>query len=161
MPYTDFKNLPDESKTWVFAANRPLTDKEREAVAREVPNFLSQWTAHGASVPASFEIRDERFLVVAADERVSPGGCSIDALFRFVRALGDHLDVEMLDSGRVWYRDQAGEIRGADRPEFRNLAESGQVHEETPVFDTSLDDLGTYRRSFEQPARSSWTASML
>lgn len=161
MPFTEFTSLPDESKAWVFAAKRPLTSDDRETIAREVPNFLAQWTAHGAPVPASFEVRDDRFLVVAADERVSPGGCSIDALFHFVRALGEHLDVEMLDSGSIWYRDEAGEVRGADRPDFRKLATAGEVHDETPVFDTSLDRLSTYRESFEQPAQRSWAASML
>lgn len=161
MPYTDFNQLPDESKAWVFAANRSLTNDDRETIAREVPNFLAQWTAHGAPVPASYEIRDDRFLVVAADERVAPGGCSIDSLFRFIRALGEHLDVQMLDSGSVWFRDKAGEIRAADRPEFKKLAASGDVHEETPIFDTSLDHLSAYRTAFEIPAQKSWAARML
>lgn len=158
MPYTEFDKLPDESKVWVFAASRPLTADEREIVGTEVPNFLSQWTAHGAPVPASHEIRDDQFLVIAADESASPSGCSIDALFRFVRALGDHLDIEMLDSGKIWFRDKAGEIRGADRSELRK---SNQIQPESPVFDTSLDRLATYRQSFEQPARNSWAAPLL
>ncbi len=116
MPYTEFKALPDKSKAWIFAANRPLTADEREIIDTEVPNFLSQWTAHGAPVPASHEIRDDQFLVIAADESVAPGGCSIDSLFRFVRALGEHLEIDMLSSGKIWYRDKAGEIRGIERP---------------------------------------------
>lgn len=158
MPYTEFEKLPDESRVWVFAAARPLTADEREIVETEVPNFLSQWTAHGAPVPASYEIRDGQFLVIAADERVSPGGCSIDSLFRFVRALGEHLDVDMLGSGKIWYRDKAGEIRGAERAELRK---SDQIQPESPIFDTSLDRLANYRQSFEQPARNSWAASLL
>ena len=161
MPYTDFSNLPDNSKAWVFAANRPLTANEREIVDTEVPNFLSQWTAHGAPVPASHEIRDDQFLVIAADESVAPGGCSIDALFRFIRALGSHLDVDMLSSGKIWYRDRDGEIRGADRSEFRKYAESNEIDADSPIFDTSLDHLATYRQAFERPARNSWAASML
>lgn len=161
MPYTDFNQLPDESRAWVFATSRPITDEDREIVATEVPNFLSQWTAHGAPVPASYELRDDHFLVIAADESASPSGCSIDALFRFVRALGDHLDLEMLESGRVWYRDKGGEVRGANRSDFKALAEAGEVHEQTPVFDTSLDRLSTYRSSFEQSADESWVAGVL
>lgn len=159
MPYTDFSNLPDQAKAWVFAANRPLSNDDRETIDREVPNFLSQWTAHGAPVPASYELRDDRFLVIAADDSAS--GCSIDALFRFIRALGEHLDVQMLDSGTIWYRDEAGEIRGANRPEFKKLASSGDVHAETPVFDTTLAHLSAYRSAFEQPAQKSWAARML
>lgn len=161
MPYTEFNTLPDNSKAWVFASNRPLTADEREIVDTEVPNFLSQWTAHGAPVPASHEISEDRFLVIAADESVAPGGCSIDSLFRFIRALGDHLGAEMLDSGRIWYRDKAGQIRGAERSEFRKFAQSSEISEDSPIFDTSLDQLSTYRQSFEKPARNSWAASML
>jgi predicted small integral membrane protein len=161
MPYVELSRLSDDAKAWIFGADRPLAEPEKEAVRREVPSFLTQWTAHGAPVPASFDLVEDRFLVIAADEDAAPGGCSIDSLFRFIRALGDHLELDLLGSATVWYRDSSSEIREAPRTELAELARREEITRSTPIFDTSIDRLGSFRDSFEQPAAQSWAATLL
>jgi hypothetical protein len=73
-----------------------------------------------------------------------------------LRGLGTDLSVSLIDHGSVWYRD-GEEIRTASRAEFRALAESGAVGPETPVFDTGLTTIGSFRAGeFEQPAAATW-----
>jgi predicted small integral membrane protein len=161
MPYVELNELSDDARAWVFGADRRLDDADKETMRREVPRFLTQWTAHGAPVPASFDLIEDQFLVIAADESAAPGGCSIDSLFRFLRDLGDHLNLDLLGSGTIWYRDAATQIREAPRAALRELARQGEITASTPIFDTSVDRLGSFRSSFEKPAESSWAASLL
>lgn len=161
MPLKPIDTLADEAKTWVFASPSSLDDSQREVIETELPRFLDEWTAHGSAVPAAWDLVDEHFLVIAADERQSPSGCSIDALFRFVKALSEQLGVDLLDSSHLFYRSQDRSIRAVARSDFRKLAVSGDVTPDTAVLDPTIDNLGAYRAGFERAASDSWHNQLL
>ncbi len=79
----DFKSLPESSRVWIYQANRSFTDDELDQIRKEINVFIADWTAHGADLKASYEIRYKRFLILALDQSLnSASGCSIDALFK-------------------------------------------------------------------------------
>jgi hypothetical protein len=162
MSYVPFTSLPPGAKIWVFGASDVLDTQAQEQIRNEMTGFIGEWTAHGADLPASFDLMESRFLIVAADDAAQPGGCSVDRLFRLVSALGVHAGFSFLDSSLVFWREGDEQIRTATREEFRQLAESGEVGPATMVFDTSVDRLDALRNGgFERRAADSWHAKLL
>jgi hypothetical protein len=160
MPAIPFDRLPDDARLWVFAASRPLGAEERERLLARLDAFLAQWAAHGHPVTGAGELRHDRFLLVAADERATGvSGCSIDALYRALGELEAELGVPLRDSSAVYYRADDGNIRSASRQEFRDLARRGGVTPDTIVFDNTAATVGQVRSGrWETPLSSAWHA---
>jgi hypothetical protein len=155
MPRTDISRLSDDANVWIFPITPALADPA--AMLGRVDAFLDSWAAHNVPVLAARELRDDRFLIVAADKDAEKSGCSIDRLFALVRTLERELGVSMLDASLVYYRDAEGAVREAKRSELRDRA-----NESTIVFDTTALTLGDIRRgTWERPARDSWHAGLL
>ncbi|HEX3865529.1 MAG TPA: hypothetical protein VHV78_02215 [Gemmatimonadaceae bacterium] len=158
MPIVDFNSLPDASRVWVFASDRPLSGDGADALLAAVDDFLSTWAAHGVPLRCARDWRDGRFLAVGVDVTgENASGCSIDGLFRRFQQLERTLGAKLVGGGRVFYRTRAG-IEMAPQSEFANLIKLGGVARETPVFDTSITAASDWRTSFERPAGQAWTA---
>ncbi len=159
MPRIAFDELPEEARVWIFAAERPLTGAEQDQLLAEVDRFIGQWGAHDAPLTAGRELRYDRFLFIAVDQRqVGPSGCSIDALVRQMKVLEQRLGVELVNHAPVVFRHD-GQIRRVPRDEFAQLASSGAVNAETTVFDNTLTRLGDVRAGrWETRLAESWHA---
>jgi hypothetical protein len=158
MPSTTFDRMPDDARLWVFAAERPLDDDEARALLDRVDGFLADWKAHGHPLTAARDWREDRFLLVAVDERTAPpSGCSIDAMVRVLSALEDELEVGLIGHGPVFWRDREGDVRRDERLEFQRRVRSGEVDLDTPVFDPTLTRVRQARAGeLERPARDAW-----
>ena len=162
MSRVDFSSLPDDARVWVFAADRPLEGEQASALLAAVDRFLDDWAAHGQPLTCARDWREERFLAIAVDQRdAHASGCSIDGLFRVLRALEPQLGATLLGGGRVLYRDRHGHIRSTTRDEFGLMSTRGEVSATTPVFDTTVATARAWRERFEQPAAESWHAALL
>lgn len=157
MPLVEFGHMPAEARLWVFGTGRPIDEGEESSLLDSVDAFLESWKAHGSPLDAAREWYDERFLLVAVDERTAPpSGCSIDALVRVLRGVEERLGFSLVDHHSVWYRED-GAIRCVDRSTFRALAKEGRVGPDTVVFDTTLTRMAALRGGeFERPAAGSW-----
>ena len=156
-----FEEMPDEARLWVFAAPEPLDERQEGWLREHVGEFVEGWTAHGAPVAGAYDLVDDRFLLIAADEAATGvSGCSIDALTRTLKQAERELGVSLLDAAsRVWYRDPSGEVRATPRAQFRERVRAGEVAGETPVFDNTAPTVGAVRRGeWERPMRESWHA---
>jgi len=90
---------------------------------------------------------------VAVDQSTAgASGCSIDGLFRVLQAVQAKLGVNLVGGGRLFYRDRHGQVQCAPRAELDALRESGAIRPDTVVFDTTITDLGTFRKKFEGKA---------
>lgn len=154
---TPFSTLPDDARVWVFASRDPIHGERAELLLREVDAWLDEWKAHGVPLVCARDWRDDHFLAIGVDQSAEgASGCSIDALFRVFQRLQSALGTTLLGGGRVFYRDPAGNVRSVDRPAFARLRAAGEVHETTPVFDTTLSDAAAWRHAFERPLADSW-----
>ena len=160
MTPAEFDGFPDSSRVWVFGARRALAGDETVSLLRAVDGFLTSWKAHGTPLRATRAWCRDRFLIVCADTATAaPSGCSIDALTGVLREVEAQGGVAFLGNEAVWYRDRAGRVRRATRPEFRALARTGEVTPETVVFDNSLTTLAELRAGrWEGPAADRWHA---
>src|ERR1700681_3734672 len=119
MPLVKLEYLPDDARTWVFGADKTLETTASETLLSEVDRFLSQWNAHGSPLTVGRDWKYGRFLTVAVDQSTAgASGCSIDGLFRSLKALEPKLGASLVTSGLVFYRDKNGAIQSADREGF-------------------------------------------
>jgi len=157
MPRQPFDRLPDTARLWVFAASRPLEDMEREALLTAVDTFLDQWNAHRVPLDCARELRYDQFLMVGVDEEAAGvSGCSVDALVRTMKGLGQQLGVDLVDHASVFYRE-GGAIRRTTRDDFAEAATRGAVTPETYVFDNTIQTAAALRTGgWEAPAERTW-----
>ena len=96
--------IPDSGRLWVFPSSGELDDEVVEKISERLSLLLEDWKAHGQTVDGAFEIRDRRFIIVAADaESTDVSGCSIDGLDRGVRAIFRELGVELSDVSNIFF----------------------------------------------------------
>jgi hypothetical protein len=159
---TPFTELPDDARLWIFAADRELTDTEMGTVRHSMSEFLAAWRAHGSDVEAGFDLQHRQFLLIGSTNALAdPSGCSIDAMTRAIRELGQSLGVNFMPSGNIFFREN-GHIAVVDRLTFKSLARNGKVDQNTKVYNTmitSVQDLKSGK--WEVRAADSWHASLL
>lgn len=152
----DFQQLPDNARIWVYQSDRPFTEEECEQVLRDTAAFLTEWTAHGASLKAGFELRYRRFIVIGLDQSLnSASGCSIDASVHFIQQLEKRYGVTLLDRMNVTYR-QGDYIAYKSLSDFRKMAGARSVSANTVVFNNLVATKKEYLDDWEVPAAESW-----
>lgn len=162
MPIVAFSSLPDVSRAWVIASAAPLSHDAERTLLANVDKYLTDWRAHGEPLTVGRDWREHRFLTIAVDPTASDAsGCSLDALFRVFKGLEQELGTTLLDSGRVYYRDDRGTVQSVDRGGFTDLTKRGVVTGETAVFDISVQTVADWRAGFEVPAAQSWHRALL
>lgn len=148
--------LSNDAYVWIFGISPSLDAQKSTALLGQVNAFLENWAAHGTPIPGAAEVREGSFLIVAADEHREKSGCSIDRMFGTLKQLERDLDVAILDSNRVFFRDQNG-VRAVGRSELKNAARA-----ESPVFDLLVERLGDVREGvWVKPAAESWHRQLL
>lgn len=153
---TEFKNLPNNSRIWIYQSNRKFSEEEVAEIGVQTEAFLTQWTAHGSDLEAGFEIRHNRFIVIALNqENASASGCSIDASVRFIMTLQDQFEVDLLDKMNVTYYN--GEfIAHKSLVDFKKMAKNRSVSSNTVVFNNLVTTKEEYLEHWEVPAKDSW-----
>jgi len=157
----DFKELPDDSRIWIYQSNRKLSDAEVEIISAKTEAFLEQWTAHGKDLNAGFEIRYNRFIVLGLNqENASASGCSIDSSVYFIQSLEKEFGLDLLDKMNVTFYN--GEyIAHKSLADFKKMAKARSVSKNTVVFNNLVITKEDYLENWEVPAKDSWHSRFL
>lgn len=151
-----FTELPDSSRVWIYQSNRSFTDQELQEITAKLEDFITQWTAHGADLKASFEIKYKRFITLALDQQLNAAtGCSIDGSVRFIQDLEQKYNVDLLDKMNVSYK-QGEFVAYKTLTDFRKMAKEKAVSKNTIVFNNLVNNKGEYLSDWEVPASDSW-----
>ena len=154
--YIPFEDLPEESKVWIYQSNRKFSDEEILDIERDLKTFIESWNAHGTALEASYQIRNNRFLILAVDQEVqSASGCSIDSSVAFIQSLEKKYNVELLDKMNVTFKN-GDHIAHKPLMEFKKMAKEKAVSGNTIVFNNLVNTLGEYIEYWEVPANESW-----
>lgn len=154
--FVPFENLPETSRVWVYQANRSFSEQEQLEIKEKLQKFVEEWTAHGADLKASFELRYNRFLILALDQQMNAAtGCSIDASVHFIQELEKKYKVDLLDKMNVSYK-QGEHIAYKSLTDFRKMAKDRAVSPKTIVFNNLVTNKAEYISEWEVPASESW-----
>jgi hypothetical protein len=144
---------------WLFGFQKPLSREDKTRIKETLDTFLQQWKSHSVSVAGGYEILHDRFVAVAGHGADGLSGCSIDSCVANFKALKARFGLDGLNRGLVFYRDNQGNVRSANRPTFQQKLDSGEITPQTTVFDTTLATLGQLRcGAFETIVKKSWHA---
>ena len=151
----NFNDLSDTARVWIYPCNRLLNQEEISHITADISQYLSSWASHGKGVKCGFQLRYDRFIVIAADDNQHIGGCSLDDLAHFIQALEQKYHLLLLDKMNVSYR-RGNEICYIPLSDFKKLAQQKKVDEETIVFNNLVTNLYEYRHFWETPMSNSW-----
>ena len=150
-----FKELPDESRVWIYQSNRIFTNKELNYIRAYSNDFLKKWTAHGSDLQAGIDIPYDRFIVIGLNESIkSATGCSIDSSVRFIQTIESKFNIVLLDKMNVTYRVN-NNIDYTPLKNFISMAKKKLIHEDVIVFNNLVVNKKEYRTQWEVPASSS------
>ncbi|WP_340077557.1 ABC transporter ATPase [Leptobacterium sp. I13] len=151
-----FDTLPDSSRIWIYQSNRKFSDIEIAEIEKKLKVFLEEWTAHGANLQASYQIKYNRFIIIALDQDLQAAtGCSIDTSVRFIQQLEQEYNIDLLDKMNVSYK-QGEYITYKPLIEFKKMAKNKAVSGNTIVFNNLVANKGEYLKHWEVPAKESW-----
>ena len=156
-----FKDLPDDSRIWIYQCNRSFSEQELEEISNGLNAFLTQWTAHGSDLKAGFEIRYNRFIIIGLDQSAaSASGCSIDASVHYIQSLEKVFKVDLMDKMNVSYK-QSEYIAYKNLKDFKKMAKQNAVSKNTVVFNNLVATKKEYMQNWEVPASESWHARFI
>ncbi|WP_338410114.1 ABC transporter ATPase [uncultured Flavobacterium sp.] len=154
--YIPFEDLPEHSKIWIYQSNRKLSENEVTEITINAKEFIENWSAHGEPLEASYIIKYNRFIIFAVNQDVKAAtGCSIDTSVQFIQDLEQKYTIDLLDKMNVTYK--TGEfIAFKTLIEFKQLAKSKSVSENTIVFNNLVNTIEEWQDFWEIPASESW-----
>ena len=154
--FTEYKNLPNNSRVWIYQSDREFTAKEVELISGKAEEFINQWTRHGDDLKGSFTIKYNQFLVLAVDESFNDvSGCSIDSSVRFIQGLENELKLDLMDKMNITFKVNDN-INVVKLPDFQKFAKEEKVTAETIVFNNIVDTKEDFENNWEIPAKESW-----
>lgn len=154
--YIPFENLPEESRIWIYQSNRKFSDDEMTEIENELKTFIENWAAHGTGLEASYQLKYNRFIILAVNQEVQQAtGCSIDSSVAFIQNLEQKYNVDLLDKMNVTFKN--GEhIAHKSLIDFKRMAKEKAVTQNTIVFNNLVNTIEEFNENWEVPAGDSW-----
>ena len=157
----DFEKLPENSRVWIYQANRSFTDDELNEIRARLDTFIEQWTAHGSDLYSGYTIKYKRFIVIGLNQDLNNAtGCSIDASVHFIQQLEKDYKVDLMDKMNVSYK-QGEFVAYKPLTEFRKMAKDKAVSKNTIVFNNLVNTKEEFLEHWEVPAKDSWHSRFL
>ena len=150
-----------QNRVWIYLSDKTFSEGDEASIKNDVQFFLNDWNAHGTSLSASYEVVHKHFIIIKADEeKFAASGCSIDKQVRFIKDTEHKYNLSLLNRLLVAYKT-GDEIRITHSSKMPELLSSGQMSENTPVFNVGVGNDTELKNNFEIPLKESWLAKYL
>lgn len=158
---TNYNNLPDTTRIWIYQSNRPINKEILPAIKSEVQHFAQNWVSHNRELNSFGDIFHDQFIVLMVDESMAgASGCSIDSSVHFMKSLESNFGLSLFDRMTFTYQD-GDEIKSAPRDEFAKLYAEGKINDQTIVFDNLVKNKGQFESAWQKPLGESWHKRMV
>lgn len=143
-----FEKFPENSRVWVYTADRFLTNDEEAWLKRNLDDFIMQWSTHGTELFASYAILNHVFVVLITDEsKVPASGCSVDTSVRFMKDLGKEIKVDFLNRLSIVVEKEE---------EFKHIHFNElSSYKDWNMFDQTVKNLKEFRENWKIPVAES------
>ena len=153
--FVDFKSLSNDSRVWIFQSIQMIDNTTIEKIKSKLKLFLNNWKSHQMNFKSSFEIRNNTFIIIAADESNLVSGCSIDSLINFIKELESLFDLQLMDKLHVKYIFN-NEIQTKHLNDFKILCHSIDKNQELMVFNNLVKNIYELNHNWNVDVRESW-----
>jgi hypothetical protein len=151
-----FSEMSKDSRIWIYQSNRKFIASELEELNSKIVAFLNSWASHGSEMLCSYQIKYDRFIIIALDEsKTSASGCSIDSCVHFIQGLEKTFEVLLLDKMNVAFK-QGEYITYKSIQDFKKLVSNKSVSKKTIVYNNLVVDIDDFNLNWEVPASDSW-----
>lgn len=158
MLITAINEMPENSRLWVYQGDRVFLQEEKTQIEILLQNFIGQWAAHGAELKATYQIVYDQFIVIAVDESFNnASGCSIDSSVGLIRSIEQNFNLSLLDRTKVAVIDNETINTYAFNTVKQKISE-GEINPGSIVFNNTVQNVGEWKSSWKQQAKSSWMA---
>ena len=148
------------NRVWTYVISKPIGNEALEELKAKGDAFVTGWTAHENKLVASFDILQDRIVLVRVNEDVSgASGCSIDKLTRFIREAEAAFGIELLNRFLVAYKSDNG-IEVIHASKIKELLAQHSITENTVVYNTAAAN-ETELAAWEQPLKATWLSKYL
>ncbi len=153
----ELEMMSDSARVWIFQSETELSDKDVFIASEQIRGFLEQWTAHNRQLVAHGAVFYNRFIVIVLDEEQShnASGCSIDSLTRYIQNVGDQLDTNVMDRQHFYFLKET-QVEGVNMNELPQHYQSGQVTEDSLVFNNLIKTKAELFSKWLVPIKDSW-----
>ena len=158
--YVKFEELAEDSRVWVYQSNREFSAEEISKIAIELKVFLESWTVHEKPIKSTFQIKYNRFIIIAVDKNFEVSGCSIDTSVGFIQFIEKKYQVDLLDRRNITYKT-ANTIKFTSLTDFKTLIKSKSINEDTIVFNNLVSDIFEYNNHWKTTIKNSWHSRFL
>ncbi|SIO22706.1 hypothetical protein [Algoriphagus halophilus] len=153
--YVDFNKMPENSRVWVYQAERTLNEQEASQLKRRLTAFCEGWNTHGNLMPTSFDLIENQIILLAVDEsNLGASGCSIDSSVRVLRELEASLGVDLTNQGKVSYKNNQT-IKVSPALGIKQKVLAGEISVDTEVINPLIKEK-SHLNQLWIPAKSSW-----
>ena len=156
-----YNELSDNSKIWIYQADRVLTKDEVTNIKEQISSFVTNWTAHNRPLKAFAEIQDNLFVIFFVDENESTiSGCGIDKSVHLIQEIGRQINVDFFNRMTIAYKiDDTIYLSGMS--ELKDLYNSKKISGSTPVFNNTIQTKNEFENSWRIPLDKSWIISRI
>lgn len=154
--------LGEDSRLWIFQADRALTEVEQSNVQHWIDEFTPKWTSHNRSLKAKGVVAFDRFVIIALDESVSnaASGCSIDSMTHHMQAIANQLSINLMDRVTFCFKldDQ---VKGIHMNDVTQALKQGDISEDSLVFNNLIKTKKELASAWLVPISQSWQKRFL
>lgn len=152
----DFKQIPDESKLWIFPSSRKFYPQEIAGLKEKIKDFLSDWDDGDSVIKSSYRLEYDRFIIITVDD--SQHSLSIqahDLLITFIQELEKIYQLILMDKINVCYK-QGEFVQYKDLIDFKKMMKAKGVSQKTIVFNNMITIKSELKYDWEINIMDSW-----
>ena len=156
-----FDQLPNDTRVWVYTANRLLTEQEVLFVQTQLNQFTAEWSSHGSPLNAASYVFDQSIIIVAVENGWNDAsGCSIDKSVAVLKHIEHELKVSFFDRMVILYKkDENAPILFLGLHELKTGLKDGSYSNEGFIVNTQQSVLEVVKISPWESIKNSWLAT--
>jgi hypothetical protein len=154
--FVPFDSLHPDSRLWIFQAEQKFSKENLTIINSQLELFTSGWQAHGQPLQASFQITEDRFILLAVNESFhSASGCSIDGSVHAIKEVGRLVNQDLFRRDFVSFK-LGDQIQTVKLSELKESFRTGKWNENTLTFNTLVGSKGQLTNEWLVPAKTTW-----
>ena len=151
-----FESLEDSSRVWIYQSNREFSESEVVEINDKAEEFIEDWLGHGDQIKASYQIKYNQFIMIAADQNYNEvSGCSIDSSVNFIKELEKEFNLDLTNKLNVSFKDN-NNINIVSLSDFQKYAKQHKITSKTVVFNNMISTKADLTENWEVTAGKSW-----
>ncbi|MED5354985.1 MAG: ABC transporter ATPase [Bacteroidota bacterium] len=155
-----FNDLSEDSRIWIYQSNKELNNDQVSEISSELNEFLKTWNTHGKPISCSYQVKYNRFIIIAAENTLEISGCSIDSSVAFIQSLEAKYSIVLLDKMDVAYRNNKT-IDIISLKDFKQMVKNKSITSTTVVFNNLVSNISELNSNWETTVEDSWHGRFL